>query len=153
MRLRRQSEGASSAPCHSVPRPSEFVAGGRPVTFAVVEGIPRLHTTPLAKVVVECPRVVVELDDEEKKRFRLLFEPYQAVRVVTEDCFYPPEGLTVVPNTVVEVKESPWVQELRENLSHVDHTATFLEKARHYLLPLQDDFLEVVAWKVSYEPF
>jgi hypothetical protein len=31
----------------------------------------------------------------------------------------------------------------------VDETGTFMGKARHFILPLQDDFLEVVAWDIT----
>jgi hypothetical protein len=95
--------------------------------------------------------VVIEVDDEHERRFRLLFEPYQALRVVTEDCFDTPDGLAIIPQTVVEVKDSRWVHELQSILARGDHQATFLTKARHFLLPLQDDFLEIVAWNVRCE--
>ena len=119
--------------------------------FKPIPDLPRLHATPLATIRVEYPRVVVEADDAQERRFRLLFEPYQALRVVSEDCFETPDGLTVIPQTVVEVKDSPWVRELQSVLARSDQNATFLAKARHFLLPLQDDFLEIVAWNVRCE--
>jgi hypothetical protein len=93
----------------------------------------------------------VEADDDQERRFRLLFEPYQALRMVTEDCFDTPGGLAIIPQTIVEVKDSPWVRDLQSVLARSDHSATFLTKARHFLLPLQEDFLEIVAWDVRCE--
>ena len=119
--------------------------------FEPIQDVPRLHTTPLATIRIEYPRVVIEADDEHERRFRLLFEPYQALRVVTEDCFDTPGGLAIIPQTVVEVKDSRWVHELQSILVRNDHQATFLTKARHFLLPLQEDFLEIVAWNVRCE--
>lgn len=120
--------------------------------FEPVMGLPKLHTTPLADVHIEgskAPRVVVELDDVNEKRFRLVFETYQAVRVTTADCFWP-----VVPITsqaVVEVINSPWIAELTAVLKKSDHAATFMQKAKHFLIPAQDDFIEIVAWGVKQE--
>lgn len=120
--------------------------------FLPVEGIPRLNTTPLATVTVDSPRVTVELDDENEARFRLVFEPYQAVRMVTADCYVPPVGVPLIANTMLEVIESSWVDELRASLRVSDAGADFMDKAHHYVVPLQDDFLEVVALRVTVEP-
>lgn len=114
-----------------------------------IEKFPKLHRTPLATVSIESPKVIVELDDEFEKRFRLYFEPYQAVKVTTSDCFFMEEGMIIIPQTIVQVAESTWLNELRKNLSIIDETADFLDDAKHYIVPLQDDFLEVVAWSIT----
>ena len=111
-----------------------------------VENLPRLHVTPLASIQMKESCVVVEADDEAEKRIELLFQPYQALRVTTADCFVLPKGVSIVPQTVVEVVGSEWIAALKVNLRQVDETAKFMEKARHFIVPLQDDFLEVVAW-------
>jgi hypothetical protein len=117
-----------------------------------LDGIPKLHATPLADVYIKRPRyVVVELDDEQENRIRLMFTTYQAVRVITADCFSLSEEIDLIPQTVVEIVESPWVKELAEELWRADHTATFMQKARHFLIPAQDDFIEVVAWNIACE--
>jgi hypothetical protein len=103
-------------------------------------------------VVVKENQVIAEADDAAERRWRFVFEPYQAVRVTTADCFSTPGGLTLIPQAVVEVADSEWIAELKASLTRIDHTATFMDKAHHFLLPLQDDFLEVVAWAVRCEP-
>jgi hypothetical protein len=120
--------------------------------FEILESVPRLHMTPLATIRVEEGRVVVEADDEHEKRIRFVCQPYQAVRVVTADCFDVPEGSAIRPGEVIEIHDSEWLAELANALKRHDHGATFMEKARHFLFPLQDDFLEVVAWDLRYEP-
>lgn len=122
------------------------------VKLLPVEGLPRLNTTPLAEVVFKESRVIAEVDDANERRWRFIFEPYQAIRVTTADCFSTPGGITLIPQTIVEVADSEWVAELKAALARIDHTATFMDKAHHFLLPLQDDFLEVVAWAVRCEP-
>jgi len=117
--------------------------------FVTVPGIPRLHTTPLAAIQIKNSRVVVEVDDEFESRFALVFEPYQAVRVTTADCYALTEGVVLPSKTVTEVLDSTWIAELKANLRLVDETADFMNKARHFILPLQDDFLEVAAWNIA----
>ncbi len=109
----------------------------------------KLNTTPLAVVRIENSSVIVEADDEQEQRIRFIMRPYQALRMTTADCFMVPEGVAMRPNRVVEVLDSVWLQELKRNLSVVDATATFMSKARHFIFPLQDDFLEVVAWGIT----
>ncbi|MGH2351656.1 MAG: hypothetical protein ACRDI2_10055 [Chloroflexota bacterium] len=119
--------------------------------LVAVPDVPKLHTTPLAAVRVERSRVRVDLDDEEEQRLRLTFGPFQAVRVTTADCFLAPRGLRSVRQRVVEVVDSPWVEELRAAQRQIDHTATFMDRARHFLIPAPDGVIEVVAWGVQWE--
>jgi hypothetical protein len=116
-----------------------------------VEGLPKLPITPLASVSCASPKVIVELDDEDELRFRITFEPYQAMRMTTADCFSLPDDISIIPQTVMEVLDSRWIHELREVLTITDQDAGFIEKSRHFLLPLQDNFLEIVAWDFRVE--
>jgi len=125
--------------------------GSSALMFQRVPQIPKLHGTPLAAVHVENSRVVVELDDENERRFRLVFSPYQALRVTTADCFSVPRGQRLEPWWVVQVLESSFLSELRATLKRVDTTATFMSQAKHFLIPAQDEYIEVVAWNVSIE--
>lgn len=117
----------------------------------LVVGLPRLHVTPLPLVTCDSPRVIVEADNDQEQRIRLVFEPYQAVRMITADCFEVPDGVSITPQSIVEIKDSTWIDALRNTLKITDCEADFMDKARHFLLPLQDDFLEVVAWDVRTE--
>ena len=135
----------------SGPKLSVSEGGGNLMALIPIEKLPKLHCTPLATVSIDSPKVIVEVDDELEKRFRLYFEPYQAVKITTADCFLVEEGTIIIPQTIVHVDGSAWLNELRKNLSIIDETAEFLDDAKHYLVPLQDDFLEVVAWSVSVE--
>ena len=114
-----------------------------------VQNVRRLHTTPLASVRVGNSQVIADVDDEQEIRLRMLFEPYQAMRMTTADCFVLPDDVALLPNTVMEVLESGWIRTLTKSLERVDATATFMDKARHFILPLQDDFLEVIAWNIT----
>jgi hypothetical protein len=117
--------------------------------FLAIEGIPRLHTVPLTTVRHEQGTVRVEYGDHENYTVCLVFEPMQAYRVTTADCFVIPQGF--LPYTVVEVLDSPWIAELKAALRIRHRYATFMEKARHFLIPGGDDFVEIVAWSVRLE--
>lgn len=114
-----------------------------------LDNLPKLHTTPLSSVRVENSGVIVEVDDEHEQRIQFVLGPYQAMRMTTADCFRLPPGVSIKPQVVYEIADSEWIADLKRGLSVVDETATFLSKSHHYLLPLQDDFLEVVAWGID----
>jgi len=121
------------------------------MTIVPVPNIPRLHVTPLASITMNQEKgsqVSVELDNEQEKRISLVFCPYQAMRVTTSDCYFLPDGVALLPNTVMEVLDSSWIAQLTKDLKQIDETATFMYKARHFIVPLQDDFLEVCAWDI-----
>ncbi len=69
--------------------------------------------------------------------------------MITADCYALPNDAALLPKTVIEVLEPSWIAELTKSLKKVDETATFMGKASHFIVPLQDDFLEVVAWNVT----
>lgn len=117
-----------------------------------VKECPRLNSTPLARVEIEGSIVAVEADDIDERRWRFVFKPFQAVRVITADCFDTPGAMVIDPQAVVEVVDSQWIAELRASLGRTDHGATFMNRAHHYLLPMQDEFFEVVAWSVECKP-
>lgn len=102
-----------------VPIRFEFEDGDKVVTLLPLEDLPRLHTTPLGEVVVKENQVVVEADDAAERRWRFVFEPYQAVRVTTADCFSTPGRLTLIPQTIVEVGDSEWIVELKAALTRI----------------------------------
>lgn len=111
--------------------------------------LPKLHITPLATILIEASKVIVEADDEFENRIRLIFRPYQAVKVTTSDCFILKDTMHIIPQTIVKVDNSEWLNDFKKKLIIIDETANFLNNAIHYLLPLQDDFLEIISWEVT----
>ena len=100
-----------------------------------VKNLPRLHVTPLASIQIKNSRVVVEVDDEAERRIELIFQPSQAVRMTTADCFVLPKGVSIVQQTLVEVLGSEWITTLKANLKRIDESGAFMEKARHFIIP------------------
>lgn len=98
---------------------------------------------------IDSTQILVELDDEQERRFSLRFEPYQAFRTITADCWTVPSAVDAVSNRVLEITDSEWKRALESVLARVDSSADFMRKSRHFLIPCQDKFIEIVAWGVS----
>lgn len=114
-----------------------------------------IHTVPLAEVHVGQTDVIVEFDDIYEKRHTAVFAPLQAVRITTHDCFdigILVERVDLPKNPykryILEVIDSPWIELLTRELKERDADATFMEKAHHYILDL-DNVVEVVAWSIK----
>ena len=120
--------------------------------LCLVENLPHLHTTPLEIVHINHNKVTVEADDEGERRFRFVLSPFQAVRMTTIDCFSSLSFEDFVPKRIAEVINSDWIEQLRKELSRNDVTATFMNRARHFLFPFQDNVLEVVAHRLEIAP-
>ena len=91
---------------------------------------------------------IVEFDDVTEKRISLEFGSHQAIKITTIDCF-DVNSLLIngrLERRVLEVIDSEWVKELKKELWSHDHTATFMDKAHHYVLPLGDNIVEIIAW-------
>ena len=116
-----------------------------------LEGFPTVHSVPLARVICDGPRIIVEADDLDEKPFKLIFSPHQAVKLTTVDCLCLPKGLSIIGFNIMEVENSSWIEELKGNLSEIDANANFMDKARHFLLHLGDNILEVIAWDIVVE--
>lgn len=110
-----------------------------------------IHPTPLEKLTYEGSDIVIEFDDVSEDRIRLIFSPWQAIRVTTIDCFDVHVLLFDgrLHRRLLEWRDSEWLMALREELQRHDREATFLDHASHFVLPFQDNIVEVIA--VGYE--
>ena len=121
-----------------------------------MEGFPDLYGVPTPYVEVHDHHVVVEIEDSfegRDRRTRAVFEVFQAVRVITEDCFIYPVGLFEISLGMVEVVDSPWIEELKADLARHHPGAVFMEQAKHFLIPTRYKVVEVVGWRVTWEIF
>jgi len=114
-----------------------------------LQGFPKLHETPLAKIYSNMPCLSIECDDSIERRINIQFKPYQAFRLTTCDCFNPPGDLHSFSCEILEVEDSSWIGELSRIAKSADQASDFMEKSRHFILPLQDEFLEVAAWDIE----
>ena len=109
-----------------------------------------IHTTPLEKINVETSKIEIFLDDINEDRYLITICPFQAIKIVTIDCFsiltYYNEYCFrdgIYHTHILEIEDSEWIDELRRCLT--DEHATFLNEAKHFVLPLQDNAVEFVS--------
>lgn len=114
----------------------------------VIHKLSTMSASPDARAIVEGSKVKVELDDDERK-LRLSFAPYQALRITTADCFAVTDDIVLTPRTIMEVLDSDWLLTLRTALAQADESASFLDRSHHFLIPACDDVIEVVAWELE----
>lgn len=119
--------------------------------YVLIPATPQIHTVPLPEITIGRAQISLLLDGADEQRHCFIFCPYQAIRVTTQDCFVRSPDSKLHKGGVFRVEDSLWLAELREALSHVDHCATFLDQAHHYIIPSGDDVVEVVAWEMKWD--
>lgn len=108
----------------------------------------QIHVTPLESLAYDGRDLVVEFDDVNEHRVSLKFSPCQGIRVTTIDCFDMQQLLVEgeLHRNVLEQSNSAWIATLSAELHKNDHTASFMQQSHHYILPFQDNVVEVIAW-------
>jgi len=113
-----------------------------------------IHGTPLEKICIEECKVTIELDDINEERYIVTFIPYQAIKITTFDCmpidYYFSDQCIKEGRYhcyILEMTDSPWIKQLKTDL--IDENANFLNKSKHFLIPLRQDIIEIVAHKVD----
>jgi hypothetical protein len=105
---------------------------------------------PRPEIIVKTAEMTLMLDDADEHRRSLIFSPYQAIRITTQDCFLVSRESGLYKGGVFVVDDSPWIAELAASLSHIDSHATFLDRSHHFIIPSGDDVVEVVAWELRW---
>lgn len=128
---RQDEEESRDAPFEALPHSPNLAR----VTYPVVEIKDRL--------------IRLELEDEKLLGLELRFQPYQALKLTTSDCFLPPDGARMRADSVLYSRKTAWLGELKSALHVRDYTATFMDHAIHFLIPAGDDVIEIAAWRVE----
>ena len=113
-----------------------------------------INTTPLEEVMIDSRKITVLLDDINEERYKITVYLYHALKVTPIDCF----SVMTYYNEycfrdgryhthILEIGNSEWVKELRENLA--DKRETYLDDVKHYVLLLGDSVIEFVANKIE----
>lgn len=108
-----------------------------------------INTTPLEKMVLDPYSIEIELDDIEELRYKVIVKPYQAIKVVTIDCVSSKDYYNeycfrdgFYHRHILEIDNSLWIQKLKKNITSSN---MFLDGVKHFVLPLQDIIVEVIA--------
>lgn len=118
--------------------------------YVEIPGTPSIHPVPLPEIAVARSEIKLMLDGADEQRKLFIFQPYQAIRITTQDCFVVPLDSGFYKGGVFWVEESLWIAELKSALNQVDRLATFLDKSHHYVVPGGDDIVEIVAWRMNW---
>lgn len=111
----------------------------------VVEADLGFEGSPSAKVTYENSSIAIELRYDSVVR-RVSFRPVQAVRITTADCFLMSGESFISPRSIMEVRESKWLLQLSDAAKTIDESSEFMDKAKHFVVPCDDQFIEVIAW-------
>lgn len=90
----------------------------------------------------------VTLGDVDDNKVELTFQPYQALKLTTYDCYLSDQSVQL-RNNLIYRETSTWLGELKNALRSNDEYADFMDKALHFTIPAGDDVLEIAAWKVD----
>ena len=113
-----------------------------------------IHTTPLEKILIDAYSVEILLDDIRENRYRIFAKPYQAIKIITIDCassenyhndYCFRDGK--YHRHILLMINSNLINELKINATEHD----FLEKAKHFILPLQENIVEIIAYELVVE--
>jgi len=109
-----------------------------------------INTTPLENIILNPYLIDIEIDDIEEERYKIVIKPYIAFKVVTIDCVSSIDYYNEYcfrdgrfHRHILEIESSPWVYELRKVLT--DKNSKILDEVKHYVLPLQDIIIEIIA--------
>jgi len=115
-----------------------------------------INNVPLDEMRITSNSLIINFDDINEKRCEIIFKPYQALKVTTADCF-DKDILLINGNLetgryqqhILEVENSEWIEELKNILLETDPNANFLEKARHFILDMGDNIIEIIATNIK----
>jgi hypothetical protein len=120
--------------------------------FGPMADIPAPDPVLSPRITVAERAIEVVVTDRDDRRITMRFQPYQAMRMTTGDCYRPTDGRPGHPERIEWARSSALLDELTAALAEVDSRATFMEDAVHVIIPAGDDVLEVVATRIEITP-
>ena len=113
-----------------------------------------IHTTPLEELFIDSTSITIFFDDINENRYKIIAEPYQAINITTIDCVSCKEYYNsfcyrdgIFHRHILQVENS----ELLCSLIKRTNDNQFLMNSKHYVLPLQDNLIEFLAYDFKIE--
>ncbi|RME61349.1 hypothetical protein D6779_00235 [Candidatus Parcubacteria bacterium] len=99
----------------------------------------------VASLHYESNAIIVDLVDDDGRKWRLRFTDIQACKVTTEECAV--DIIDQLPQAagIFVTEESDWLKALGKG------QIPFLDKSKHFVVPSYDEVVEVVAWNLDVE--
>lgn len=111
-----------------------------------------IHTTPLEEIVIDTTSITITLDDINEERYRIFVQPYQAINIVTIDCVVSRDYYNEFcyrdgkyHRHILQIENSSYINALTERM----HGAKFMKELKHFVLPLQDNLIEFIAFDIN----
>ena len=113
-----------------------------------------INEVPLERFYTKDKDLIIEMDDINEKRRKLVFKNYQAIKILFTDYYdvdyyFCDEALDqkgVYQRHVLEKVESEWIEEIKRGFN-LNHHGEFDEKniMHHYILDLGDFLYEIIS--------
>lgn len=111
----------------------------------------KLHSTPLENFAYNRSGLEIYVDDRSEQRYKISFDKCLKVDIMDTDVasvmtnYYQVAGYTLI-----EVENSKLIDELKSQTTEPSMLAQ-LERSKHYVLPMRDNLVEVVAEDIAIE--
>jgi len=113
-----------------------------------------IHTTPLEKISIDANSLEILLDDVYENRYKIFVSPYQSVKIITIDCVSSADYFNEYcfrdgryHRHILQIENSGLIEELKKSGA----PASFINNAKHFVLPLQEILIEVIAFELNVE--
>lgn len=107
-----------------------------------------IHTTPSEEIIVDPDSITVTLDDIYERRYKITVKPFVSIKIVTIDCVSSKEYYNDFcyregryHRHILQADNSHDLNMLIQNSGGKQ----FLNNAKCFILPLQDNFVEIIA--------
>lgn len=107
----------------------------------------KIHSTPLEQLILKSGQLIAEFDDIHEQRVRLIFKGIRGLRVMDDDCITDYSLVMVgdtAPRHLLEMEPSAWKEDYVSRIA-IKHIILRVEAFRHFILPLRDYVVEILA--------
>ena len=101
---------------------------------------------PFGSVEIKNSEVEVCAHNKENKLVLIKFKDFQSVKLTSNEC-----TKIKIENysNILEVLNSNWINKLTEKFKNQDEIINFENNARHFIIPLETQILEVISWAIE----
>lgn len=111
-----------------------------------------IHTTPLEEIFIDTTSITITLDDINEERYRIFVQPYQAINIVAIDCVSSRDYYNEFcyrdgkyHRHILQIENSSYINSLTE----IMHGEKSTKELKHFVLPLQENLIEFIAYDID----
>lgn len=112
----------------------------------------KFHSSPLENFAYNKSGLEIYIDDINEKRHKMSFSKCLKIDIMDADvaCFMANEYYHVAGYTLIEIKDSKLIEDLKKQTTDINLIKQ-LERSKHFVLPLRDNLIEIVAEDIALE--